>query len=163
MLGNYIIFLLIPVSIKSCASIFCNKLFRFECIYLEFRHSSAYNIFNETSEHARKNVFGKSLKRSLHRDLKILIWIRGYEDRRKWPSSIRCIRKFPYIYVYRIHIRRILHTPTVYRTALVTRNTLRTSQTCSVCLDRHVVCFSNVKNESRQCLNVQRFQEVLES
>ena len=43
-LDIFVILLLIPASIKSYACIFCNKIFCFECIYLEFRHRSAYNF-----------------------------------------------------------------------------------------------------------------------
>ena len=75
---------------------------------------------NETSEHMYRNVFRNCLTRSFHRDLKILIWIRGREDRRKSPWSIRCIRKFPHMYVrrtytytaYTAHSDRIPHSLT---------------------------------------------------
>ena len=46
------VFLLIPVSIKSGHEIFCNKLFRFDCIYLENPHRNAYN-----SSTKRRNIF----------------------------------------------------------------------------------------------------------
>ena len=55
---------LIPVSIKSYAWIICNKLFCFECIYLEFRHQSAY-YFRTKYRNTSSGIFSEIAWRDL--------------------------------------------------------------------------------------------------
>ena len=61
-----VVCLLIPVSIKSGHEIICNKLFRFECIYLEYPFRNAHN-----SSTKRRNTFKIKVLESNRRDLSI--------------------------------------------------------------------------------------------
>ena len=65
-LDRFVVFLLIPVSTNFCYETFCNKLFRFERICLEYPHRNPHNFSTK-----RWNTFKIVVLESNRRDLSI--------------------------------------------------------------------------------------------